>query len=171
MPGAILSADDHVDTSTLPPDLFQSRLAPQWRELGPKVVQGPAGKVWEAEGKIWGASGSRNMSGAMPLATTRAGREEDGCRPSTPKLRLEDMDLDGIHAQVIYGSPVAFPVENQDLQGAVLTAFNDWAIEFNSFAPDRLCVLPILPWHNPTATAAELHRVARLGHRGAMFQV
>ena len=33
----------------------------------------------------------------------RAGLEDDGFRASTPKLRLEDMDLDGMWALVIYG--------------------------------------------------------------------
>src|SRR5262249_15202246 len=48
---------------------------------------------------------------------------------------------------------------------------NDWAAEFNAHAPDRLCVLPILPVVDAEAATAEMERIARLGHRGAMFQV
>jgi predicted TIM-barrel fold metal-dependent hydrolase len=168
MKEVIISADDHMDLSTLPQDLFAKRLAPRWRELGPKVVQGPESLVWAAEGKTLGISGKRPPS-AVPYATNRAGREDDGFRPSTPALRLEDMDLDGIQAEVIYGPPLGFPLENAELKAAVLAAFNDWAAEFNRHAPDRLCVLPMLPVHDPAATAAELERVAELGHRGALF--
>lgn len=167
----ILSADDHVDMSTLPPDLFQSRLAPRWREAGPKVVQGPDSMVWEAEGRVLGLSGTRHNTVGMAYATTRAGREEDGFRPSTPALRLADMDVDGIYAQVIYGPPLGFPLQDPALQSATLSAFNDWSAEFNSHAPERLCVLPILPVQDPSDATEELQRVAALGHRGAMFHV
>ena len=55
---------------------------------------------------------------------------------------------------------------------ACYPAWNDWAIEeFNATAPDRLCVLAILPSHSPEAAAAELERVAGIGHRGAMINV
>jgi predicted TIM-barrel fold metal-dependent hydrolase len=43
--------------------------------------------------------------------------------------------------------------------------------EFNAYAPDRLCALPFLPTHSPEAAVAELERVARLGHRGAIIDV
>src|SRR5262245_6188578 len=171
MPETILSADDHVDLSTFPPDLWQARLDPKWRDDGPKVVQGPTSMVWQAEGNVLGLSGTRVNTVGMPYATTRAGRDEDGFRPSTPALRLADMDLDGIYAQVIYGPPPGFVLQNPALEVAVHRAFNDWAAEFNAHAPDRLCVLPILPVVDAEAAAAELERIARLGHRGAMFQV
>jgi predicted TIM-barrel fold metal-dependent hydrolase len=51
----------------------------------------------------------------------------------------------------------------------VLAGYNDWALEFNRYDPDRLCVLPVLPTHAPEAAVAELRRVAKLGHRGAIL--
>jgi predicted TIM-barrel fold metal-dependent hydrolase len=71
---------------------------------------------------------------------------------------------------VIYGPPPGFVLENPRLEVAVHRAFNDWAIEFNGYAPERLCVLPILPVIDVEAATVELARVAALGHRGAMFQ-
>src|SRR5207244_10930175 len=106
-------------------------------------------------------------------AIGRAGIEDDGYRAGTPKLRLEDMDRDGLWASVIYG-PLAlgFPIEDPALQNACYAAWNDWAVEeFNAVAPDRLCVLAFLPGHSPKAAAAELERVAGLGHRGAIVDI
>ena len=106
-------------------------------------------------------------------AVSRAGLEDDGFRVSDPKLRLEDMDLDGVWASVIYGPiPLTLSIPEPDLQTACYAAWNDWAIEeFNAFAPDRLCALPFLPSHSPGAAVAELERVAGLGHRGAIIDV
>jgi predicted TIM-barrel fold metal-dependent hydrolase len=157
----IISADDHVDLYFLPPTLWQERLPAGLRAAGPAVVDGPDGKVWQAEGRIWGPSG-RKVAGA-PGAT------EYGYRPGIPQERLRDMDRDGVHAQVIYGHTLGFPCADPALQAAVMVAYNDWAADFNRAAPERLCVLPILPPHDIGLAAAELRRVAELGHRGAQL--
>ncbi|MGH9186370.1 MAG: amidohydrolase family protein, partial [Acidimicrobiales bacterium] len=52
---------------------------------------------------------------------------------------------------------------------ACYRAYNDWAREFNAFAPERLVVLAMLPGHEPGEATAELRRVVALGHRGAMI--
>jgi predicted TIM-barrel fold metal-dependent hydrolase len=162
-PLRIVSADDHMDLFYLPPSLWQSRLPARFREQGPRVVDGPDGKVWEAEGKVWGPSG-RKVAGYITSA-------DFGYRPGNPAERLADMDRDGVHAQVIYGHPNGFPVQDPTLRFAVLQAYNDWAAEFNRHDPDRLCVLPMLPGHDPVAAAEELRRVARLDHRGAQLGI
>ena len=118
-------------------------------------------------------AGERARSQKKLSAIGRAGIEDDGYRAGTPKLRLEDMDRDGLWASVIYG-PLAlgFPIDDPELQDACFAAWNDWAVEeFNAVAPDRLCVLAFLPGHSPEAAAAELERCAALGHRGAIIDV
>jgi predicted TIM-barrel fold metal-dependent hydrolase len=103
-------------------------------------------------------------------AITRAGIEDDGFRASNPALRLEDMDRDGLAASVIYGpSLFGLPITDQELKAACLRVYNDWADEFNAQDRRRLCVLPVLPTHAPSAAVAELERVALLGHRGAII--
>ncbi|TMK81880.1 MAG: hypothetical protein E6G57_17820, partial [Actinobacteria bacterium] len=81
--------------------------------------------------------------------------------------------VDGLRASVIYG-PLAlgFPISDPTLQTACYAAWNDWAVqEFNAHAPDRLCVLAFLPSHSAETAAAELHRCAEIGHRGAILDV
>jgi predicted TIM-barrel fold metal-dependent hydrolase len=171
----LYSCDDHLDLRAVPPELWQSRLPSHLKDDGPHVVTQDRIAVWVCEGRVLGGSGRpkgdtmlKNLS-----AISRAGIEDDGYRPGNPKLRLEDMDLDGLRASVIYG-PVAlgFPIQDPTLQGACYGAWNDWAVEeFNAADPDRLCVLAFLPNSSPSAAAAELERAAGIGHRGAIIDV
>jgi uncharacterized protein len=142
---------------------------------GPRVEKRDGRSVWICEDRVIGRSGmSMTSEAAKSLsAIGRAGIEDDGFRAGTPKLRLEDMDRDGLAASVIYG-PLAlgFPIEDPGLQDAAYAAWNDWAVEvFNAVATDRLCVLAFLPGHSPEAAAAELERCAGIGHRGAIIDV
>src|SRR5262249_26828853 len=82
-----------------------------------------------------------------------------------------DMDLDGVHASVIYGPNLfGLPIADPTLKAAVLRGYADWGAEFNRHAPGRLCVLPVLPTHAPDAAVAEPERVAKLRHRGATIR-
>jgi uncharacterized protein len=172
---SLYSCDDHLDLRAVPPELWQSRLPRALADRGPRVVTRDGASVWVCDDRVMGGSGRpkddvflKNLS-----AIGRAGIEDDGYRAGNAKLRLEDMDLDGVWASVIYG-PVAlgFPISDPALQVACYAAWNDWAVEeFNAFAPDRLCVLAFLPGSSPEAAAAELERCAQLGHRGAIVDI
>lgn len=169
------SCDDHLDLRAVPPDVWQSRLPSELTDRGPEVVDRDGQRVWVCDDKVLGQSGRPpNSAVAKSLnAIGRAGIEDDGYRAGNPKLRLEDMDLDGLRASVIYG-PLAlgFPITDPALQTACYAAWNDWAVEeFNATAPERLCVLAFLPNHSPEAAAAELERCADIGHRGAILSV
>jgi predicted TIM-barrel fold metal-dependent hydrolase len=171
---SIYSCDDHLDLRSVPRDLWQSRLSKDLVERGPKVVTGKGDPKWVCNDRVLGRSGIPKGDKLQVLsAVSRAGLEDDGFRVSDPKLRLEDMDLDGVWASVIYGPiPLTLSIPEPDLQTACYAAWNDWALEeFNAYAPDRLCALPFLPSHSPEAAVAELERVAGLGHRGAIIDV
>jgi predicted TIM-barrel fold metal-dependent hydrolase len=158
----IISADDHMDVHVLPPTLFQERLPREFRDAGPRVVDTDDGPFWQAEGKLVSPSG-RKAAGYIRS-------EAHGFRPGQPEARLEDMDRDGVYAQIIY-SPMTTQLQLQEplLRAACLRAYNDWAAEFNGVAPSRLLLLSHLPSHEPKAARDELERVARLGHRGAIL--
>jgi predicted TIM-barrel fold metal-dependent hydrolase len=171
----VYSCDDHLDLYAVPPDVWQSRLPRDQAERGPHVVTRDGKSVWVCEDHVMSRSGiSLKSEVAKKLsAIGRAGIEDDGFRAGNPKLRLEDMDRDGLSVSVIYG-PLAlgFPIADPALQNACYAAWNDWAVEeFNATAPDRLSVLAFLPGHSPEAAAAELERCAAIGHRGAIVDV
>ncbi len=169
---AIYSCDDHLDLYAVPPDLWTSRLPRGQIDRGPHVEHQDGTAFWICEDRVLGRSGMGKSAVAKSLsAIGRAGIEDDGFRAGTPKLRLEDLDRDGVAASVIYGPlSLGFPIADPDLQRACFAAWNDWAVdEFNAVDPDRLCVLAFLPGHSPEAAATELERCAGLGHRGAII--
>ena len=163
----LYSCDDHLDLWNLPRDLWTKHLPASLGERGPRVVdQGSGSAWWTCDGAV---IGPYRLAGEYS-AIGRAGIDDDGSRASNPTLRLHDMDCDGVYASVIYGPNLfGLPIADPELKAAVLAGYNDWALEFNRHAADRLCVLPVLPTHAPEAAVAELERVARLGHRGAII--
>jgi predicted TIM-barrel fold metal-dependent hydrolase len=168
MPDRLYSCDDHLDLWNLPRDVWQDRLPAALRERGPRVVDNGGTECWVADGAIMGFYGMKLLKDYSAIA--RAGIDDDGFRAANPTLRLQDMDRDGVYVSVIYGPNLfGLPIADPDLKAASLAAYNDWAVEFNRHAPDRLSVLPVLPTHAPDVAAAELQRVAKQGHRGAII--
>jgi uncharacterized protein len=165
----LYSCDDHLDLWNLPRDVWEDRLPARLRERGPRVVESGGGAWWSCDGDVIGMYGlqgeMRNYS-----AISRAGIDDDGLRASNPTLRLADMERDGVYASVIYGPNLfGLPIADRELKAACLAAYNDWAESFNSAAPGRLSVLPVLPTHSPEVATAELLRVAKAGHRGVII--
>src|SRR4029453_4080489 len=134
----IYSCDDHLDIYNLPRDLWTNRLPARLHEAGPHVVDKNGVKLWMAGERFMGPSG--RLLG-VETALDRVHREDDGFRPSNPKLRMEDMERDGIHASIVYGPGTlfGFPIPDPELKKLTLRAWNDWAEEgFTSYMPARL---------------------------------
>ena len=166
----IVSADDHMDMWTIPPKLWEERLPDAWKDRAPRVVEREDGNFWVVDGQTMTYSGLPKVR-VYPNAITRAGLENDGFRPATPALRLADMDMDGIHTQIIYGPPMGIRIPDPELKAACLSVYNDWSAEFNAADPERLSLLAYLPMHDPTAAARELRRAADLGLKGAIVSL
>src|SRR5260370_10295791 len=61
----VVSADDHIDLTWLPKDLWQKLVPAQWREPAPKVVGTPEGPHCTGYGDRWGSwGGPRGTAGA-----------------------------------------------------------------------------------------------------------
>lgn len=170
----IISADDHIDLCYVPRTLWQSRLPARLRERAPKVIASEDRQVWVREDKVWGIWGSKRTDGRK-VVFDDAGVPEEAepgvWRATTPKYRLHDMTRDGVHAQVIYNF-LDWSFEDQELKTACIEAFNSWlSEEFCSAAPARLYGLATLPTQDPDAALKELGRIAKLGLRGAVFDV
>ncbi|HEX2171823.1 MAG TPA: amidohydrolase family protein, partial [Dehalococcoidia bacterium] len=173
----IISADDHVDLQFLPADVFTSRVPTNLRDRVPHVVQTETGARWIYEGQDLFPHGmqknGQGLPGAFKGALERSGSLREGeLRPTTPKLRLEDMARDGIAAQVLYGpvaGMLALMAVNPDTLVACFRAYNDWLAEFCQAAPDRFLGAGIIPFHNPQAAAAEIYHLAELKLPQAMF--
>ena len=173
----IYSCDDHLDMAAVPTDVWSSRLSSADAVRGPHVEERDGQLMWVCEDRVLGQSGRRKGGNTEALkklsAIGRAGIEDDGYRAGNAKLRLEDLDRDGLAASVIYGPlAIGLTISDPALQSACFGAWNDWAAEdFNQVAPDRLSLLGFVPTHSADAAAAELERCAALGLRGAIIDV
>jgi predicted TIM-barrel fold metal-dependent hydrolase len=89
-------------------------------------------------------------------------------RPTTPELRLADLDRDGIDAEIVYGCLMI----NDHINDAAMRIwadkiYNDWAADFAKRSdPKRVFPLAIIPNTDPIEAAAEVRRSAKMGLRG-----
>src|SRR4029077_6052446 len=90
-----------------------------------------------------------------------------------PKARLKEMDLMGIDQVMIIPTMLVmnYPfIENVEAAHALARAYNDWAKDFCSAAPDRLFPAGWLPLQNVPYTCQELERIAGMGFRVALVR-
>ena len=94
--------------------------------------------------------------------------EQKGARDGL--ARIKDMDLQGID-QVMVIPLMMFSsflfIESHRAAALMARAYNDWAWDWCSVAPDRLYPCGALPVQNPVLAAAELRRIAKRGFRVA----
>ncbi len=171
-----ISVDDHIIE---PPHLWQSRLPARFRERGPRVVELENGtEAWLYEDQVIQTvrGNTRTMPGFDddPLGVARFSEMRPGCYE--PKARLDDMDLDGIWAQVNFPDFSRFAghrfvaSENFELAALCVRAYNDFVLEeWCAADPQRLIPLVVVPLWDPAAAAAEVHRTASLGARAVAF--
>jgi predicted TIM-barrel fold metal-dependent hydrolase len=163
----LISCDDHLDLNQLPTDLWTSRLPEHLKDRGPKVEMIDGRMTWMCEGKsLGGWSGQASgMNGPKPIFTAldRGGIvDQTERRPAVQKLRLADMDRDGVWAHVIFGPVTSLNFEDEELRDACYAAYNEWLKEFCAYAPDRLIGVPLLPPY-PEAAVKELQHIVDLG--------
>ena len=84
-----VSADDHLDLNYTPADLWQQRLPVRYRDIGPKVVERPEGRMWMWEGEPRGLSGRRRgriTVGALERAGVPTSRSPGCFAPPAPRI-------------------------------------------------------------------------------------
>ena len=174
----VISADGHIDFQWLPGDLFVSEAPQEFKDRMPRLEDSPEGPIWTVKGRKIGSfpdvvTGERYRPG-MGVQIERmaaTGLYSDGekglRRPTTPELRIQEQERDGIDGEVIYGI-LALDRRLQDDEAVQVCfrIYNDWVAEFCKGAPDRLKAIGPTLNDNPENAAAELRRVAKLGLSG-----
>ncbi len=100
----IVDCDSHVNE---PPELWQERVPAKFRDRAPKVERVENGEMWLFDGgkEKWPV-GLTAVAGLSFFDYKPMGVTYETMRPGSfdTKARLEDMDADGIYAQVLYPS-------------------------------------------------------------------
>ena len=175
-----ISADCHLDLLWLPPELFVTEARRELKERMPYVAEGPEGPRWVANnGATFGLIGGVGASGTPYIpgkqlrvdkmaATGLYTEGKKGIRrPGDPKLRAQEMDRDGVDAEVIYGIlAAAAKLNDREASNELLRIYNNWMNDFCKYRPDRFIGLACLPYGDIDAAVAEVHRVAKLGFKG-----
>ena len=87
-----------------------------------------------------------------------------------PAVRVKDMALDGLAAEVLYPTfTLGLFAQEQQEQEAAFRVYNDWIAEFCSHAPKKLFAVPCLSAYNIDNAIKELHRCADMGLLGGMI--
>ena len=170
----LISADSHVNE---PGDLWTKRLPAAFRDRAPIMKRFDEGDAWIIEGiKDPVRFGLTSCAGLDPEKMAAWVRFEDiKAGGYNPAVRLQEMDRDGVDAEVLYPTPVlqiamcAHPEEAYHL--ALVRAYNDWLSEYVAHAPERFAGLALLPNRGGSkAAVAEIDRVlGRPGMRGVVI--
>jgi predicted TIM-barrel fold metal-dependent hydrolase len=165
----LVSGDDHLDLNMLPANVWTDRMSSKWGDRTPHIEENDKGMAfWACDGESWGMwSGKRfSFGGPKPIHTAydRGGIEDiSELRAGNPKLRLEDMDRDGVWGHLVFGPVTSIKTTDEALMRACYAAYNDWLYEdFCSAAPERLIGVAMLPPH-PGPAIDELKRLAKRG--------
>ena len=182
----LVSGDNHIDLTYCPPDLWSSQVPGKWRLLVPRVEELDDGLHWFIEGRdvgMWNGIGpgfkayqrgyQARIDKMHDMGFYTGHHREATPRPTTPDLRIEDLDKDGVDAEIVYGLLGTNDlIADGEMRGWVYQVYNDWVADFARRAdPHRVFPLAAIPNHDPEAAAAEIRRCAKMGLRGGDFSL
>ena len=165
-----VSADSHVNP---PAEMWAEYLPAEFRDRAPTVERTDEGDFEVFEGQrrpmmaLAAAAGRRPEEYALTVrrfTEVRAGGFEPG-------PRVEDQDVDGIDAEILFGAAVGAPLPSRDadLTRAGFSAYNLWLADFCAYAPDRLIGMAYIPLDDPDVAIAEARAAAARGLQGAVL--
>lgn len=116
---------------------------------GQEILAVPLGTLASPGSHFWDPNDFRSLDQAQPGG-------------SDPRLRLADMDAEGIDQSVLYPSIGLYFWALSDPKAAlaIARAYNDWLACYCAASPTRLFGAAMLPFQDPVAAAAELRRAS-----------
>ena len=154
------SGDSHL---VEPADIFTSSMPAGLAERMPRSVKDPDGR---AETIYVDGYEFRRSIPRSSLVDPETGQTMDERAPGSndPRLRLKDLDQEGIWAELIYPSIGiwASSIRDPQLLAAGTRAINDWAIGFQDVSPRYVCAASV-PLLDINDAVGEIERVAGSG--------
>ncbi len=173
LPFRLVSADSHV---LEPPDMWLKRIDRRFMDRAPRIVHEADSDYFvcaSAETPKVGI-GTSSSAEKKPEEISMAERWENVLAGGyDPFARIEDMERDGVEAEILYTTfgLFLFAIEDLDLQFACFQAFNDWVSNYCAGSPRRLFGVAMIPTEPVERAVAEMERCARAGLRAAMISV
>jgi predicted TIM-barrel fold metal-dependent hydrolase len=168
----LISADSHV---LEPPHIWTTYMPKKFHDRAPRVVpDGEGGEAWQFAPDVAPApigiyaSAGRKHEDVRWTGVTFAAANQGNFRGEP---RLHEQDVDGVDAEVLFGSARMmshfFSDPDPEFQLAGVRAYNDWlAQEIVKVDPSRLIGLACIPALDTQAAIAEMDRCLKLGFRG-----
>ncbi len=148
-------------------------LAKEFRDQAPVIEHTDEGDFEVFEGQRRPLIALSNTAGRKPEEFTASVRRFSELRAGawSPGPRVEDQDLDGVEAEILFGAAVGAPLQSSDgeLTRAGYTAYNHWLADFCSYAPDRLIGMAYIPTDDPQGALIEIRDAAAHGLQGAVL--
>jgi predicted TIM-barrel fold metal-dependent hydrolase len=172
----IIDADTHM---TERHDLFTSRAPAQYKDRVPRVLEIDGKPHWVVDEAV--DLGPARGGGVIDRAGNKYAFEEcklngiDWVHPGAwdPEARLEYMDQNGFHAQVLYpnaigigGQRLANEVDDPVLRRLCVEIYNDSMAELQEWSGNRFLPMPVMPAWSVEESVREAQRCAELGFRG-----
>ena len=155
-----------------PAEIWAEYIDPEFADRAPTLEEmgnGRTSMVVENE-PLAKQDGSYPMDAKEFLeATVRGMKRFERARATgfNPASRLEDMEEQGVDAQVIYptvgGQLLGKPFRDPELLAACCRAYNDWSLEYCSIASEKLLMAAMLPVQSPALAIEEAHRASEKG--------
>ena len=168
----VISADSHV---LEPHDLWTTRMADgPYADRAPHMVEhADHGHLFVIDGLKPFPIGLAGAAGKASKDLRASGDHAEDLRAGgwDPVARLDDMDTDGIAAEVLYPSVGMTLAQSTDAdyQLACIRAYNDWLVEYCAAGKGRLVGLALIPTVDVDAAVAEVARCKAAGLKGAMI--
>ena len=173
----LLSSDGHLEVL---PERWTPHMPAKYRDQAPRTVRLPDG----GDALVIPGQEPRPVN----FIDLRAGRSNETWQPfgakvedtagvGPPEQRLQEQDVDGLGAEVLFPNMVMGPrfwrtMTDDDAYRAAVRAYNDWlGKEYCAVSRDRLIGLGVIPWTNVDDAIAELEHCVRLGLKGVMLGV
>lgn len=158
----VIDGDAHINE---PLERVAEHLEEHHRPFAPKLISDTRGLTRILmDGKLYPETRLK-QSHVKKVQGTQLGGTQRGA--SDPVARLDDMDVDGVDVQVMYGSLglATSTIADRDFAVALARACNDYYADFCSPNPQRLKCAATLPVQDMDAAVAEARRaVTELGH-------
>ncbi len=153
----VIDCDGHVFE---PEEVWERHLDPAFRDRRPRIVRDNRGTTrYMLEGRLIPPGEGRGAW--APEGIVEATTHRDG--GFDPKLRLVDMDTEGIDVAVLYGSfgLALWQAQDPAFAVALCRAYNDWLTEYCRTDPARLKGTPALPLLDMGETLKEARRAVQ----------